>query len=423
MLGVMSLRDDLAHLFRRAGFGATAAELDAAERDGYEATVDRLLTLDGADPEGDAITPPAFSPLPTPERKTLAEEGRATVQWWLRRMAATDRPLREKLVLFWHGHFATSIEKVKAPSLMFGQNDLFRRLVTAGFGDLAVAVAKDPAMLIWLDSNTNRVGHPNENFARELMELFTLGIGNYSETDVREAARCFTGWAFDRRSAAFVFRPGQHDSGTKTVLGQTGPLGGEDVVRLATASPASARFVAAKVWSHFAYPVDPADPVLDPLVAAYGPRLDVTALVRAMFLAPAFLSAGARAGLVKQPIEYVVGASRALGVDAGAPETALVLTQLGQVPFEPPSVGGWPQNGYWLSTATSAARARFAAHLADTADLSSITAAPEGSRVDAVARLLSVMWTAATRDALARVAAEPKALVALALLSPEYVLA
>ncbi|HEX2849767.1 MAG TPA: DUF1800 domain-containing protein [Acidimicrobiales bacterium] len=413
----MAVRDDLAHLFRRAAFGASAAELDAAEQAGYEATVDRLLALDSPDGPGDAIPAPVFPPLPS------KDDARAAVQWWLRRMAATAVPLREKIALFWHGHFATSIEKVKSAALMVAQNEVLRRQGAGDFGELTLAVAKDPAMLVWLDSNTNKVGHPNENFARELMELFTLGIGQYSESDVREAARCFTGWTFDRRSGSFVFRPGQHDNGVKTVLGSTGNLAGEDVIRLATTHPASARFVAAKVWSHFAYPVAVDDPVLDPLVAAYGSSLDVAALLRATFLAPEFLSDAARNGLVKQPVEYVVGAARALGVDAGGAEVVPVLNQLGQVPFAPPSVGGWPQNGYWLSTATAAARARFAARLVAAADLSAVASATPAARVEAVARLLSVVWTPPTRDALAAVAADPKAVVRLALVSPEYVVA
>jgi len=422
------VRSDIAHLGRRLGFGLRPSELDALAPGGYEAAVEDLLAVSGPD-AADANPAPAFS-VPrvagtSVEARQAAEADRRRqsvelVTWWLRRMVATSLPLVEKMVLLWHGHFATSIQKVREPLYMYDQNQILRSSGLGRFTDLTMAVAKDPAMLVWLDSNSNVKGHPNENFARELMELFTLGIGNYSEDDVKEAARCFTGWGLDRASDSFVFRPRQHDDGAKTLLGRTGDLSGEDAITLVTGLAASARFVVGRLWSHLAYPVATTDPVVDDLVGAYG-HGDVAALVKAIALHPRFRSADARNGLVKQPIEWMIGSLRALGLPADT-RAGADLRSLGQTPFEPPSVGGWPQNAYWLSTASALARLRSATRLAGLADLSALTSTAEADRPAAVARLLGVdAWSAATASALSDAAANPKALVALALVSAEYV--
>ena len=416
----------MAHLLRRTGFGPTPAELDAATAAGYDATVDRLLDFTAPDP-ADATPPPSLHAptarrnLTVAQRKALrqaeATQLRALQLWWLGRMASTAHPLREKLTLFWHGHFATSFDKVRSADLMYRQNQLFRTMGSAGFEALTQAVAKDPAMMVWLDTRTDKAARPNENFARELMELFTLGIGNYSETDVREAARAFTGWVIDPLHLSWALQPRQHDSGPKTFLGQTGNWGGEDIVHLVVNAPAGEAFIVARLWSHFAYPVAPTDPVVRDLLPGYAKDHDITALLRAVLHHPGFTSATARTGLVKQPIEWVVGAIRALSLTG--PPGALVgaLTELGQTPFRPPNVGGWPQNTYWLNTATSLARLNIAAALAGRADLTPFT------DPTAAARLLSVTWSDTTARALAAVGADRKMMVTLALSAPEYVLA
>ena len=424
-------RARLAHLYRRAGFGGRPDELDAAVAAGYGATVDRLLDRSRPDPAAAAITPPAltatYAPLSTDpstaktQARSLADEGRALGLWWLQRMAAASSPLPEKLALLWHGHFATSLQKVRFAKLMYDQNEIFRTMGAGSFASLTQAVAKDPAMLIWLDAATDKKSHPNENFARELMELFTLGIGNYTEEDVREAARCFTGWVFDRQTGSFVLQIRQHDHGLKTVLGRTSNLAGEDVIDLVTHSPVGARYIAAKLWSHLAYPVKPSDPLVTDIATGYTADLDLTALLRAIFLHPQFTSDTAATGLVKQPIEYVVGSLRALRLPADQPVVLTLLEEMGQVPFAPPSVGGWPQNAYWLSTAATLARLRFANLVAGRADLSAIADEARSQRADAAAHLLSVdTWSATTATALARVADNPWALTSLALVSPEY---
>jgi uncharacterized protein (DUF1800 family) len=434
-------RSRIAHLYRRAGFGARPEELDAAVAAGYEATVDRLVDLSAADTGAAAVTPPAFSPpavVAAPgdeaarraaqqaDQRANREEGRRLTQWWIDRMVLSTTPLRERLTLFWHDHFATSVRKVKQPELMYRQNEIFRAQGAGSFEALAQAVAKDPAMLVWLDANENRKGKPNENFARELFELFLLGIGNYTEADVQEGARAFTGWQYRRQTGAFNLAANQHDAGTKTVFGQTGAFGGEDVIRMAVAQPASAPYVVSKLWSGFARPVGANDPVVRQLAPGFAKDQDVGKLMRAIFLHPEFVAPAARTGLVKTPIEYVAGALRALGLRAAALPNNLPQTMegLGQQPFAPPSVGGWPPNGYWLTTSFALSRLRIASTIAGKAKLDAISAVPAGDRPAAVARLLAVDgWGPSTSAGLAQVAGDPKALLTVALVAPEYVLA
>jgi uncharacterized protein (DUF1800 family) len=427
-------RSTIAHLLRRTGFGPTSAEVDAATSKGYSATVEELLDFTGPDP-ADAAPAPTFTPLQRLGAKNLTVQQRQAIAsqralefrnlqlWWLARMGTTAHPLKEKLTWFWHTHFATSEDKVQSPAYMYRQNQLLRTMGNGDFEPLTQAVAKDPAMMIWLDTATDKAAHPNENFARECMELFTLGIGNYTEADVRDAARAFTGWIIDPLTLSWALRERQHDQGQKTVLGQTGNWGGEDVIHILVNSPASHAWIVASVWSHFAYPVSTTDPVVKDLIPGYASDRNITNLMRAVLLHPEFTSAQALTGLVKQPIEWTVGALRALGLPTGEARDISALTAQGQVPLRPPNVGGWPQNDYWLTTASSMARLQVASAAANLADLSIITSTPASQRVDAVANLLSVTWSGPTAKALAQVAGNPKALVALALVAPESVLA
>ena len=422
-----STRSRIAHLYRRAGFGARPEELDAAVTSGYRATVDRLLDVTAPDPGVAGLADPTFTSVfgdfMTVRRHRRAEASRMML-WWLNRMIGATNPLPEKLTLFWHDHFATSLQKVKSPQLMFRQNQLFRAMGAGRFEPLAQAVAKDAAMMMWLDANSNKRESPNENFARELFELFTLGEGNYSETDVKAAARAFTGWRVSPRTQQFAFAPRLHDADPKVLFGETSSFSGEDVIRLVTTRPACARFITAKVWSHFGRPVAPDDPLVAELTEVFAPDLDMRALLRAIFLHPEFDSPATRAGLVKQPIEYVAGALRAIGRSAEGTDLLRALRLLGQEPFVPPSVGGWPANGYWLSTASSLGRVRFAEAATRDVDLTPIISVSPKARPAAVASLLSVeAWGPTTTRALRQVADEPRSLLTLALVAPEYVLA
>ncbi len=433
------LRSRIAHLARRSGFGASPAALDAGVAIGFDATVDVLFDA-GAVDSGAAATPPPstftlIAPLPGTsgdEKKARNQlkrvQNEALARWWLDRMTAADRPFVEKLTLFWHGHFATAIEKVDEAVFMLAQNQIFRAGGLGGFTQLAQAVGKDPAMLVWLDANDNKKGSPNENFARELMELFTIGIGSYSDADVREAARAFTGTRVDRRSGTVSVLPRQVDGAPKTILGETRAFGFDDTVSFLADRPETAAFVSSKLWSRFAYPVAVNDPVVADLASVFRAQGTIAGLMRAIFRHPQFVSTTARQGLVKQPIEWVVGSIRAVGMRANefevlGPNLLATLRDLNQLPFNPPSVGGWPQNGYWLSTATSLARLRFANGLAARANLGWLNGAAANARPDIIARQLGVDgWSQATRAGLIK-ASNPRIQLVVALTSPEYVLA
>ena len=435
-----SLRSRIAHLYRRAGFGARPDELDAAVAAGYEATVDRLLDLTSPDTAADAVAPPSFTPPPTITPGMSDADRRAAQQafqqssrqetnrlslWWLDRMVASQYPLREKLALQWHSHFATSVQKVKEPQLMYQQNQVFRTMGAGNFEALALAVVKGPAMMVYLDANDNKKASPNENLSREFLELFSVGIGNYTEDDIKNGARALTGLQVNRQTGAVAVNRAQHDDGTKTYLGTTGNLGPDELVHTACSSPACAPYVTSKLWSHFARPGGPTDPVVADLAKGFARDLDVANLLRAIFLHPEFSSPASRTGLVKQPIEYVAGTLRALGVKPGTNNQVLAqLDALGQDPFQPPDVGGWPQNTYWLNTSFSLSRLRFASAVAQRVNVPAIAGAAAKDRPDAAARLLSVDgWGPTTADALAKTANDPKTLLTLALVAPEYVLA
>jgi uncharacterized protein (DUF1800 family) len=356
-----------AHLLRRATFGPSRADLLQAERQGLQATLDRLLR---GDPQAEEV------------RETLADVGRVAVEhgveqlrgWWLYTMLHSLHPLREKMTLFWHNHFATSDAKVQNAALMFRQNGLLREHALGKFGPFLQAVSKDPAMLVWLDSNRNIKGTPNENYARELMELFSLGVGNYSEKDVKEAARAFTGW--HTRDEAFLFDAAAHDDGTKTVLGRTGTWDGGDVVRIVLAQPAAARFLVRKLY-HFliSETAEPSAALLEPLCESFRKSdHDIAALVRTMLASRHFFSEHAFRQRIKSPVEYVVGAVQAVYLrldekDADyrpLPAQVLVtrLTAMGQRLFAPPNVKGWPGARAWLNTSTVLERDNFAEALA-----------------------------------------------------------
>ncbi|MEY9908592.1 uncharacterized protein (DUF1800 family) [Catenulispora sp. MAP12-49] len=419
-------RSAVAHLLRRAGFGASGAEIDAAAKAGYEATVTALLAPAGADP-GAAATPMPDFPAMKVAKKGSAPDDYRMVGWWLARMAAVTQPLAEKRTFFLHGHFATSVQKVKSPGFMLEQNQTMRTLGGGDFGALAHAMVRDPAMMLWLDSAGNTSKAPNENLARELMELFTLGVGNYTEDDVRAGARALTGWRLDAGGKATLV-PRLHDDTPKTILGKTADFDDTSFVDWILQQPASPKFVTGRFWDRFGMPGPiPAD-VSGRLLAAYGPNRDVTALLRALFLDPVFRGPQARYALVKQPTEYVVGVLRALNIkvdasqdakDAAALRTA--LDGLGQMPFYPPNVGGWPEGTAWLTTAAAQTRFVFAQWAVAKGDLSQVQNSSPSQRIDAVAHLLGVdAFSDRSTAALTEVVADPRQLVTLALIAPEY---
>jgi hypothetical protein len=347
----------VAHLYRRAAFGPSPADTDRALADGFPKTLDRLLAGD----------PNAAANL-----EMIVDTGRYVSgplqlrAWWLYAMIESGHPLREKLTLFWHNHFATSYTKVQNSRLMFEQNLTLRKHALGKFPAFLLDMSRDTAMLIWLDSNQNVAGAPNENYAREVMELFSLGVGNYTEKDIKEAARAFTGWHHDVEQTRFEYKPELHDDGPKTVLGRTGNLNGDDVVRICTEQPACARFLVGKMYTFLVSETPPPKGLLEPLEERYRKSgYDTADLVRAVLGSRLFFSEHAYRRRVKWPVEYALGAARAV-VPGRVPlgDVAEPLAKMGQVLFAPPNVKGWRAGTDWLNSATLLARNNFAESVA-----------------------------------------------------------
>ncbi len=351
------------HLHRRAGFAATWAELQRDLKDGPGPAVTRLLA---GRSRGVGVPDHFAATADTLARAAVASSDVARLKaWWVYRMLFGPDPLGERLALFWHNHFATSA--AKAGMAVRAQNDLFRRLGRAPFGELLGAVARDPALLLYLDAQANRRGKPNENLARELLELFTLGVGHYSEADVKEAARALTGWTVDK--GRFREDAALHDSGDKTILGHKGAWRGGDLLRLTLEHPATAGRLAARLCEFFLGEGAIGPDGTRALAAGLRERdLDVGWAVETVLRSRAFF-AGANLGTrVLGPVEYVVGAARALEVLGPAPNTLVLaeyMANLGQDLFHPPNVGGWPGGRSWLTTRAAVGRCNYATALAE----------------------------------------------------------
>ncbi|MBO0840250.1 MAG: DUF1800 domain-containing protein [Sciscionella sp.] len=434
----LSERAATRRLLDRFGFGPRPGETSR----GFHLTLTGLLSPGGThvDAGTRATPPPTIDAPPMVSAKRIGDaslvkavntrlqrQQQTLTSWWLDRMVATDAPAVERLTWFWHGHFATSEQKVRSPRLMLRQNETFRRLGMGSFTDLAKAMIVDPAMLIWLDAQQNKAGSPNENLAREFMELFCLGVHQYTETDVRQAARALTGWTVRRDSISATFMADRHDNASKTFLGSTGDFDAHSFVDIVLSKPESARFVVGRLWARLVSATPPTADVLDRLVAAYGQRRDIRALLSAIASEPAFRQDSATS-LVKQPVEWAVGLMRACAIRpatlGAAHITALCngLRKMGQLPFEPPSVGGWSSGPAWLTTSAGAARLQVASLIAANADVGTISAASRRARPDAARELLGVdAWSARTSSALSTVADWPEKLLTIAACAPEYV--
>lgn len=378
--------DAARHLLNRAGFGVPPASISRL----MEMTPDEAVaafvdyekypdTAQAPDWIGEATDPMEMmgqmrremEGIPDEERQRirnmLQREEREDVQrlqmWWLDRMCHTERPLEEKMTLFWHGHFACSAEKVKQGAWNYDLNQRLRRNATGNFKTLVVDVGRSPAMLRYLDNMQNRKGRPNENWARELMELFTLGIGNYTEEDIKEAARAFTGWTV--RDAEFVFNQRQHDDGVKKVLGKSGRFNGIDVIEIILGQPAAARFICTKLWRYFAYE-DPEPEVVEGLAATFaGSKFELKPVLRQIFSSEGFYSARARGSMIKSPAQLVAGLQVQLDAELSdrPPLPILAMRAMGQSLFYPPNVKGWDGGRAWIDTNTLLIRCNFANYL------------------------------------------------------------
>jgi uncharacterized protein (DUF1800 family) len=367
-----------AHLLSRAGFGGTPDEIARIQSLGPQAAVDQMLdfpdlSAEDADdtdvPDLSAIdgVPKNFRQLQqqlqgqaTQQQKQALRQKfnqanmevlMATMNWWMKRMAAGPYPLQEKLTFFWHGHFTTSAKDEHMAALMWRQNELLRSSAAGNFGKLVHAISRDPAMLDYLNNTQNRREHPNENYARELMELFTLGIGNYTENDVKQGARAFTGWTHDGDN--FVFHASEHDNGVKSFLNYVGDFNGDDIVDIILHQASCAPFIAGEIYRYFVS--DDLDPKLKQALGKLflSHNYEIRPLMRTILASKAFYSPTTIGSQIKSPVQLVVGSVRMLGVDM-PPQRTLVgtLTQMGQVPFMPPNVRGWIGGRSWINTST-----------------------------------------------------------------------
>jgi uncharacterized protein (DUF1800 family) len=349
------------HLHRRAGFGANSGELDRAVADGLEKAVSKLLS-GGAGQD-------AFEQQMADMAASLDYNNEAELRaWWLLRILQTPHPLQERLTLFWHNHFATSNAKVRNLHYMFGQNQLLRASALGSFRIMLAEISKDPAMMIWLDTSQNKKGTANENYSRELMELFSIGIGHYSEPDVREGARAFTGWEI--KDGRFSFNAAQHDDGSKKFLGQQGKFGGEDILRICLEQDAAAYFITGKLFRFIvSETLTPSRELLEPLAIRFRQsNYNLRELVETMLRSNLFFSQAAYRTQVKSPVDFAVGIVRALEGHVSAIPLADALEGLGQRLFSPPSVKGWPGGTVWINSATLLLRHNLALNITSTQD-------------------------------------------------------
>ena len=373
-----------AHLLNRAGFGATPDEIERTRQKGLTAAVRDLVDVksDTASVPGPAWAHPRNIRAQQMEIKAAKDRGENFQgkvrqvrmmegdemidlrRWWLDRMLNGPAPLLEKMTLFWHGHFATSIQKVRDAYWMWLQNDMLRRNALGNFATLVKKISRDPAMMIYLDLQQSRPEHPNENWARELMELFTVGIGNYTEQDIRESARAFTGYRIDFTTQQFRFAPFQQDHGSKKFMGKTGNLSGDDVIDTLVSKPACAQFIGRKLWRFFVED-EPSNTAIDSVAATVRKHnFEMRPVLREIFSSAEFYSDRAIGNQIKSPVQYIVQTSKLLNTAAPPPLAAQnAMRQMGQILFAPPNVKGWDGGKQWISTSTLLFRYNFANYL------------------------------------------------------------
>jgi uncharacterized protein (DUF1800 family) len=351
------------HLYRRAAFGATAGELEAGLKNGPDKTIAALLSGGPGQDKFDADTAGLADSI------SRSNNGRQASAWWLYRMLYTPHPLREKLTLGWHNHFATSNKKVDNAGFMLRQYELLRHHALGSFRTMLQEMSKDPAMMVWLDTRGSKKGNPNENYARELMELFSLGIGHYTEKDIREAARAFTGW--DIKGNEPTFNSGQHDPGEKTVLGKHGKFQGSDIVNICLEQDAAPLFIAGKLYRFYlSESVEPTPELLAPLAQQLRKNdYDLGDVVKTILKSNLFFAPVAYRSRVKSPVDFALGIVHMLEGRIGTTALAEALDGLGQHVFFPPSVKGWDGGQAWLNGHTILARQNLALALTSTEDL------------------------------------------------------
>jgi uncharacterized protein (DUF1800 family) len=424
-------RLETARLFHRFGFGPRPGEFTEALKAGTVATRDKLFRK--SEPDLGLMKVPEISitdlgPRPSqldPQLATFTSELRRQntelTTWWLDRMVLADFSLQEKATWFWHGHWATSIKKLNFALPMYKQHQTLQKYALGNFDEMVQAMLDDGALQFWLDGQENTAKSPNENLARELMELFTLGVGRYSENDVKELSRALTGIQVARTNGNVTFRKNRFDNGIKTILGSSQNFDRYSAGKLLVAQPNSQRFIAERVWYRYMSSQFPL-PKNSEIERAFEGRE-----IRALLLALA--SSGAmrdtKNEIVKSPVEWFVAVCRALSITPSklTKNSALLnyLSKLAQVPFDPPNVGGWPTDDAWLSSASAQFRASFASWLIKQGDISPIANLAPAERIQKTADLLGVVeWSSRTKTALEGNVKDSYRLILLAICSPEY---
>jgi uncharacterized protein (DUF1800 family) len=425
-------RLEIARLYHRFGFGPRPGEFKAALTNGLAVTKNELLSVPAIDLGAAQIAEPNITNLgPRPDQKTsaliefniaLRQQVKDLPLWWLDRMALSDHALTERMTWFWHGHWATAIGKLNFAYPMYLQNQTLRKYALGNFAEMATAMLNDGALQFWLDGGDNTVKAPNENLARELMELFVLGVNRYTETDVRELARALTGYQIERSSGKVTFNTKRFDPNVKTILGSTTTFNGTSATAHLVSQPDNAKFISERLWFRFISSLIEL-PSNNSLEKSFETR-DIAKLLAA--LTDSQILSNPSYSIVKAPVEWFVGVARYLKLTPSALKTPAqllaYLDKLAQVPFSPPNVGGWPTDESWLSSASAQYRIQFAAWLIKQSDLSALTAVAPNKRIAWLQDELGVLpFSNRTRLALDGVKSTPAQLLQLAICSPEYV--
>ena len=425
-------RLEIARLYHRFGFGPRPGEFKAALVNGVNATKAALLSVPAVDLGVAQVADPNIINLgPRPAQKSseiiefsiaLRQQVKDLPLWWLDRMALSDHGLTERMTWFWHGHWATAIGKLNHAYPMYMQNQTLRKHALGNFGEMTSAMLNDGALQFWLDGGENTAKSPNENLARELMELFVLGVNRYTETDVRELSRALTGYQIERSSGKVTFNNKRHDSGVKTILGSSTNFNGISASTHLVAQPDCAKFIVERIWFRFIssqLPVESAAQLESAFTTRNTSKL-ITAITDSKILS------NSNYAIVKAPVEWFIGVARFLDLTPSALKTPgqllSYLDKLAQVPFNPPNVGGWPTDESWLSSASAQTRIQFAAWLIKQANLSALAAIAPNKRIVWLQDELGILaFSSRTRIALDGVKSNPAQLLQLAICSPEYV--
>jgi uncharacterized protein (DUF1800 family) len=351
--------NDSRHLVSRTGLGAEWDTIQRYQKLTRQQAISHLLkNRDNHLPRAPSMSPwsRTVGLMGNMRRKKMVKrisrvEGKKLQDWWVKQLVDTRSPFLERMTLFWHNHFPSSIEKTQQANMLHQQNLLLRKHALGNFGEMLHAVAKDPAMLVYLDGHVSTKEEPNENFSRELLELFTLGLGNYSEADMREAARAFTGWGIDERSGRFINRTNDHDNGTKTFLGKRGNFKGEDIINILLKHPRTAENIATKMWHEFITISRPKPAVIKQWAQIFrGSNYNISTLLNAVLNSSDFWAKQNRGALIKTPIELTIGTLRTLPYSSAHTDLAHNLNIMGQAVFAHPSVKGWDGGTSWIST-------------------------------------------------------------------------